>query len=177
MKNIARLFREARSARGWSEVELVKAAGIKRIEKGLRRLRAIESGEDALPQGEVINKFAGPLCLTNEQIILALCEDFAALDQPIPSQVVIRWIPAVYGTMRLPENCTPEEAIKMATKFSREKGFRTCVRLSNIRTVYVEPDGSRMLSFAPPSGGFRFSAALPESIQIEQAPGENSNRK
>jgi transcriptional regulator with XRE-family HTH domain len=54
------VFEAARRARGWSLADAARAAGYKNIDKGMRRLRRIESG-DPFPRQEVLERFAAAL--------------------------------------------------------------------------------------------------------------------
>jgi hypothetical protein len=112
----------------------------------------------------VLLAFAKALGLKREAVLQALCADLAALDEPMPPQVVVRWMPAIYGRLALPERCTEERAVELAKEFSAEKGLRCCVRLSRIRCIYVEPDGAEKLSFSPPGSSFPFSAGFRDRL-------------
>jgi transcriptional regulator with XRE-family HTH domain len=169
MTHVGRLIADARQAKGWSEKDLVMAAGYRKVDKGLRRLRRIEDGSDPLPDERRLAPFAKALGLDGEAVLLALCSDFDALDAPMQPQVVIRWMPAFYGRMALPEGCTEERAVELAKRFSAEQGLRCCVMLSRVRSIYVEPNGTETLSFQPPGCSISMSAGLRDRIQMRLA--------
>ena len=48
----------SRTGKGWSELDLIRAAGYRKADKGLRRLRRIEDGSDPLPDERRLRPFA-----------------------------------------------------------------------------------------------------------------------
>jgi len=158
MTHLSELFITARQSRAWTQAEVAAAAGYRNAAKGLRRIQAIESGSDSFPRKETLSRFATALGISDEQVLLALSEDFADMDKPLPPQVTIRWFCGFYGQMRLPADCTPEEAIKLATEFSSAKRLSTCVRLSVLGCVYIEPDGTSKFMYGPPVSSFSLSS-------------------
>jgi transcriptional regulator with XRE-family HTH domain len=161
------LIADARKAKGWSETDLVHAAGFRNVQKGLRRLRSLESGRDLLPATQRYALFAKALGLSDDQVLLALASDFEEMDEPLPPRVIIRWLPAFYGQLALPDGCTVEEAVRLAEQFSRTKGYRTCVVLSRLRALYVEPDGSRKQMCGLPGSTCPLSAELVDKIELK----------
>ena len=150
MSAIGKLFRIARRKRGLSRVDVVKAAGWRNIDRGLRRLDRIEGGDQPFPLTALLQRFAPILGLDEAAMLAAMSEDFLELDQPVPPQVVVRLIPGVYTSLQLPGDCPTEEAIEIAAAYSARKSFKVCVVLSKIRGLYIEPDGSRFEAFGLP---------------------------
>ena len=167
MNHFGTLIAETRKAKGWSETDVVHASGYRNVAKGLRRLRSLESGRDVLPDAKRYALFAKALGLTDDQVLLALASDFEEMDEPLPPRVIIRWIPAIYGQMKLPDGCTVEEAIRLAEEFSRTRGYRTCVVLSRLRALYLEPDGSRKQMCGLPGSTCPLSAELVSKIELK----------
>jgi len=139
---IGKLFRSARARLGMSLGEVVRRAGLVRISKWANKLVMIERGEDPFPARHLLERFAPVLGLTEEDVTAALCEEFRRQDEPIEPEAVVRLMPAVYLRLQLPEGVSPEEAVRLAERHSAETGRKVFVRLSNIRGVYIQPDGS-----------------------------------
>ena len=166
MGRLGTLLAETRKAKGWSETDLVNAAGFRNVPKGLRRLRSLESGREVLPATQRYALFIKALGLSEDQVLLAMAADFEEMDEPVPPRVVIRWLPAFYGRLALPDGCSVEEAIRLAAEFSKTKGYSTCV-LSQLRAVYVEPDGSRKQRYGLPGSTCPLSAELVSKIELK----------
>jgi transcriptional regulator with XRE-family HTH domain len=169
MTHLGRLVADARKARGLTQQDLVRLAGYRNETKGLRRLRRIENGDDPLPAEHLLRPFVKALGLDEEAILMTLCSDFAALDEPTPTRVVIRLMPGFYRSLPLPEGCTVEQAVELAKRFSAEKNLSCCVCLSRIRSIYVEPSGSERLSFSPPGCSIALSAGLCDKVMLRLA--------
>jgi len=110
----------------------------------------IERGEDPFPARHLLERFAPALGLTEEEVTSALCEEFCRLDEPVEPEAVVRVMPAVYLRLQLPDDVSPEEAVRLAEQHSLETGRRVFVRLSHIRGVYVQPDGHTFESYDVP---------------------------
>lgn len=123
--------------------EVARRAGYRNLSKGANRLVAIERGDDAFPDARVLARFARVLGLDGRDIDQALCEQFTELDRPAPPHVTERVMPGVYLSVELPANCTPDRAIELAAAHAAATGRSVCVTLSRVRTIYVEPDGTR----------------------------------
>jgi len=147
---IGRLFHQAREEQGMSFGDVVRRAGCRRASKWANKLVMIERGEAPFPPTGLLERFAPALELTEEDITVALCEEFIRLDEPIKPEAVVRMMPAVYVPLRLPEGVSPDEAVRAARSHSKVTGFKVFVRLSRIRGVYVQPDGICFESYDVP---------------------------
>ena len=72
------------------------------------------------------------------------CEEFGkAIEIPFfPKVAGFRVIAAVYSQLELPENTSEAEAIEILKRFSGEEPFRTFIPVRDLKTTYVESDGS-----------------------------------
>jgi hypothetical protein len=59
-----------------------------------------------------------------------------------------------------------EVAIRMAAEFSKLRGYRTCVVLSRLRALYLEPDGSRCQICSLPASNFPLSAEFVDKVEL-----------
>jgi len=74
-----------------------------------------------------------------------------ALEIPYyPHIVGFRVMAAVFSQFELPENTPEREAIEVTKRFAREKGFRSFIPVRDLKTIYVEPDGSVFTNYYRP---------------------------
>lgn len=152
---IGRLFHQARKAQGMSFGDVARRAGYRNVAKGANKLVTIERGENPFPRPELRERFAPALGVSADAVFGALCEDFERLDRDVPPEVIVRMIPGVLMSLKLPDGCTVREAIDLAKQYSAEYNVKVCVTFSNIRGLYIRPDGSSFESYGLPSSTFR----------------------
>lgn len=80
------------------------------------------------------------------------CEEFdRALEIPFYPRIVgFRVMAAVFSQFELPENTPEREAIEVSKRFAREKGFHSFIPVRDLRTIYIEPDGSVFTDYYRP---------------------------
>jgi transcriptional regulator with XRE-family HTH domain len=106
-------FREQRDKRGLGLGQLARLIGCRNVSKGSNRIARLER-EEAVP-ADLLLKLAGAL-----GIDLPTAEDLLEQDhqerlrgweqwvsQPVPMRLVVRYLPAVYGRVALPEGSPP----------------------------------------------------------------------
>lgn len=153
MSHISELFESRRKELDLSVRQVAKKAGYtpKNLSKGMRKYSRLEESDCYFPRRTIRDKFAPVLGLTGEDIREALHADIEELDQPVDPYIIIRWMPAVYGSVDLPDGCSREEAERRTREVAREKDKRCCLVLSRIRGLYVEPDGSSVEAYSLPN--------------------------
>ena len=67
--------------------------------------------------------------------------------------LVVRIASAVYNIISQPADLPEKELIIRAVKFSLKNKVRACMVFSQVRCVYVEPDGTIKTSESIPAGG------------------------
>ena len=142
MKHLGELFRQARKALALSATEIAQLAGYKNIDKGMRRYRQIENGNNLFPHQEVLERFRTALELDVSEIVMAQALDFQELDKPIQPYIVYRFVPGFHVTMELHPDCTMDQALMTAKKLARRLELRTCLVVSRLRSIFIDPDGS-----------------------------------
>jgi hypothetical protein len=80
------------------------------------------------------------------------CEEFdKAIEIPVfPRVAGFRVMAAVFSEFGLPENTSEQEAIEVTKRFAREKGFRSFITVRDLKTIWVEPNGTVFTSFYRP---------------------------
>ncbi len=184
MSSISELFRRRCAEIELSRREIAERAGYVNITKGMNRLRRLEDPKTYFPNRQVMERFAAVMGISEEEMDLALCTDFEELDRPVKPSVVARVMPAVYTAVKLPEDCSPEEAVEIAKQVSAETGMSCCVTLSKIRGVYVWKDGTIRESYGLPGsplGVPAFSGRRAKDLKLQKdvadTPRESSGEK
>ncbi len=142
MNHLGELFRQSRTVLGLRPREIAQLAGYKNIDKGMRRYRQIENGNNLFPHREVLERFRTALELDVSEIVMAQALDFEELEKPIQPYIVYRFVPGFHVRMELHPDCTMDQAIMTATKLARRLEVRTCLVISRLRCLFVDPDGS-----------------------------------
>ena len=141
MNHLGELFRQARIALGLSPTEIAQLAGYKNIDKGTRRYRQIEDGDDLLPHREVLERFRTALRIDVSDVVMAQSLDFEELEKPTQLYIVHRIFPGLHSKLELPADCTIDQGLMTAKALAEKLKVRTCLVLSKIRCIYVDPDG------------------------------------
>ena len=142
MYHLGELFRQARKALGLSPTRIAQLAGYKNIDKGVRRYRQIENGDDLLPHREVLERFRIAMQIDVSDVVMAQALDFEELEKPIQPYIVHRIFPGLHSRLDLPEDCTIDLGLMTAKALAEKMKTRMCLVLSKIRRIYCDPDGS-----------------------------------
>ena len=149
--HLGRLLRCKRREKEWRPVDVVRAAGYRNVNKGMRRYEAVEQGRIVFPRSVILHPFTLALEIDETTVLMAMCRDFEELDRPVSPRVIVRILPGVYMPLDLPENCMLEEAESIASEYSRNTGRTVCIVLSSIRGLYITPDGRKYEAYGLPS--------------------------
>ncbi|MFZ7133885.1 MAG: hypothetical protein ACOWWR_16175 [Eubacteriales bacterium] len=68
-----------------------------------------------------------------------------------PEYAIVRVMPAVYKNIRFHTDTHEEEAIRLLISYSAANKLRTCINYPELKSVYVEPDGSFNTIYYPPT--------------------------
>lgn len=142
MNHLGELFRQVRTALGLRPTEIAQLAGYKNIDKGVRRYRQIENGDDLLPHREVLERFRQTLKIDVSDVVMAQSLDFEELEKPTQPYIVHRIFPGLHSRLDLPADCTIDLGLVTAKALAEKMRTRMCLVLSKIRCIYVDPDGS-----------------------------------
>jgi hypothetical protein len=75
-----------------------------------------------------------------------------AIEIPVfPRIAGARLMAAIYSQLELLENTSEAAAIEIVKQFSREKGVHCFIPVKDLKTIYVEPDGSVFTDYYRPS--------------------------
>ena len=66
----------------------------------------------------------------------------AWVNEPVPIQLIVRYMPAVYGRVPLPQEITtPEQAEAFACGYAQEHRHKVCLALSRRHSVWIDAEG------------------------------------
>jgi hypothetical protein len=149
-------------------VELVRRMGYRNPSRGARRLGDWLEGR-AQPVGDQPGRLARALGIELEAVQAMLDHDARALLDAARRRrgrdprcyLTIRFFAGFYGTRRLPEGLTAEQALALARREARCKGLRCCLDTPDNRQYWLDREGGleRVTEASAPSmsvGGRRF---------------------
>ena len=140
MSNLGDLFAKSRNDLLLSPKQVAALAGYRNIDKGVRRCRQIEDGDDLLPHREVLERFRQALKIDAADILMAQSLDFEELEKPIQPYIVHRILPGLHSKLELPPHCTIDLGLMTAKALAEKMKTRMCLVLSKIRCIYVDPN-------------------------------------
>lgn len=140
---LADLFRQARNEREMSRKECACAAGYQNVNKGCRRLCEIERGEAEFPDERVLARFAAALDIPDEDVRRAQRAEVARHDAPTNPEILVQWAPQIVAPLECSDKLSRRKALKVASAFARQNQKDVVVRLSELRRVYIDANGSR----------------------------------
>ncbi len=177
MSNLGDLFAKTRNDLLLSPKQVAALAGYKNIDKGIRRYLQIEEGHNLFPHREVLTRFRQALNIDVADIFLAQSLDFEDLDRPIQPYIIYRFVPGFHVKMELHADCTREQAVMTAKKLACRLEVRTCLVVSRVRCLFVDPDGSSDEAIGVPATqiGTSNKMAMRLTKQVIQIPKEPSS--
>jgi transcriptional regulator with XRE-family HTH domain len=141
-------FHERRQQRGLGLGQLARLVGYRNVSKGSNRIARLER-EGAVAE-DLLLRLAKALGIDlptveglmekDRQERLRQWEQW--VNEPVPMRLIVRYMPAVYGTLALPEGVTtPEQAEAFARQYARQHGRRVCLALSRRLSVWIDREG------------------------------------
>jgi transcriptional regulator with XRE-family HTH domain len=141
-------FHARRIDRGLSLGQLARMVGYRNVSKGANRIARFER-DGAINELLMLN-LAEAL-----EIDLPTVEDLMEQDrqehlraweawanEPVPMCLIVKYLPAVYGTTQLPEGVkTPEEAEKYACDYARRNRRQVCLAVSRRLSIWINKEG------------------------------------
>lgn len=143
-RNLRKFVRSERERRRIRIGKLARMIGYKNVSKGSNKIVKFER-EGAIDEA-LFQSISEALELDPVKIQEAIEKDQrdweSWLDEPVPMEIVVRYMPAVYSRKSLPAEIeTPEEAEDYARKYARTKGLRVCLILSRRETLWIDEEG------------------------------------
>jgi hypothetical protein len=87
-----------------------------------------------------------------------------ALSLPVyPNNFIVRLMAAIYLPISLPEGTSEAEAIEIIREYQEVRKLRCCIKIRNLKTIYIEPQqGIHKITYPPilkKEGGFYSAGA------------------
>jgi hypothetical protein len=143
------LFKARRMEKGWNASNLARMIGYRNLSKGSNRIHRLEQ-RGTIPD-HLLQKLMDALEIDSATVQNLKDKDRRAYvreweawaDEPTPTQVVIRVMPAIYQDVDLPPQAkTQEDALAFAQSLARREGAPVFVILSRRKTLTVNEEGS-----------------------------------
>ena len=88
-----------------------------------------------------------------------------ALSLPVfPKNFVVRLMAAVYSPVSLPEGTSESDAIEIVQEYQLMKKLRCCIKIQNLKTIFIEPQqGIQVITYPPilkKEGGFYIAGGV-----------------
>ena len=148
INHLGTYFREQRLHQGLSLGQLARIVGYRNVSKGSNKICRFER------QGEITQELLvrlaaalGVDCGTVEQLIEqdhqeSLREWEEWVSQPTPMSLIVKYMPAVYGRVELPDEiATPEQAETFACDYARVHHWQVCLAVSRRMSVWIDKEG------------------------------------
>jgi transcriptional regulator with XRE-family HTH domain len=141
-------FRDQRIQQGLSLGQLARFVGYRNVSKGSNKIIRFER-EGQITE-ELLVRLADALGIdftTVEQLIEQerqerLREWEQWVSQPVPMQLIVKYMPAVYGTVPIPKTITtPEQAEAFACAYAKENRRQACLAVSRRLSVWIDTEG------------------------------------
>ena len=141
-------FREKRLHAGLSLGELTRRIGYRNVSKGARLIQQLE--RQGITSEDLLVKLIEALDIeprTVQALIDRDREDYLRdwerwVNTPVPMEMVVRYMPAVYGRKPLPEDInTAEQAESYACTYAKAQRLKVCLVLSRRHSVWINEQG------------------------------------
>ena len=66
-----------------------------------------------------------------------------------PKYFTVRYMPTIYGSVKLPDNCLETEAIEIVKNFSKKTGLKCNINYLNLKTILIERDNVYVAYYKP----------------------------
>ena len=143
--HLGKYVRRQRERQGLNRGQLARSLGYRNISKGVRRILDLETqGSCAARLWARVQDVLG---LDQSDIEHAASQDWADyqawLDQPVPMELVLKLIPAVYLNVRLPAEARSDEvkAETYACEVAEARKLKACLVVSRRLSIWINEKG------------------------------------
>ena len=145
MSHLSKFFRERRLEKGLSLGQVARLLGYTNLCRGANRIQSLERGDKVRP--DFLGRLAEVLGVGPDEIRQRVYLDYkdwlAWASEPVRPYVVVRIIPAVYQSVKIPDDALNLEAAEaFAASVARERRMKVCLVLSRLMSVYYDDEGN-----------------------------------
>jgi hypothetical protein len=146
--NLGNHFQAQRLRRGLTLGQLARLLGYRNLSKGANRIARFE--RDGVVDELLLGHLAGVLAVHIRTVEHLVEQDRQAhqraweawVSEPVPMVLIVRYLPALYGTTALPEGVqTAEDAEAYACAYARRHGRRVCLAVSRRQSIWINQVG------------------------------------
>jgi hypothetical protein len=122
--------------------------GYRNVSKGANKLIRLE--REGIIEEQLLVRLAETLGIELPTVQSLMEQDRQAylqawetwVNQPVPMQLIVKYIPAVYGTVPLPDEIqTPEQAEAYASDYAPKHGRSVCLAVSRRLSIWIDKNG------------------------------------
>jgi len=148
MNYLGGYFHEQRIRQSLSLGQLARLVGYRNVAKGANKICRFERG--GIVTDNLLAALADALGIDHPTVERLIEQDRqehlraweAWVNQPVSMQLVVRYMAAVYGKVKMPADITThEQAEAFACEYARQHRLRVCLVLSRRQSVWIDDEG------------------------------------
>jgi transcriptional regulator with XRE-family HTH domain len=148
MNNLGHYFHNRRLQVNLSLGQFARLVGYRNVSKGANRIARFE--REGMVTDDLLAALAETLGIDLDTVESLIEQDRqeqlraweAWVNEPVPMELIVRYMPAVYGKVPLPVDITtPEQAEAFACKYARQYSRKVCLALSRRHSVWIDAEG------------------------------------
>jgi hypothetical protein len=148
MSHLGNFFHDQRVNQCLSLGQLARMVGYRNVSKGANRIVRFE--REGTVTEDLLAALADALGIDLQTVKGLIDQDRtdyleaweAWVNEQVPMQLIARYMPAVYGRVKFPEEITTaEQAEAFASEYAKQHGRRVCLSLSRRHSVWIDAQG------------------------------------
>jgi transcriptional regulator with XRE-family HTH domain len=148
MNHLGNFFQDQRISSGLSLTQLAGTVGYLNLSKGANRIARFE--REGRVTEDLLAGLAQALGIDLQTVKTLIDQDRQDyhlawedwVSQPMPMQMIVRFMAAVYGTVPLSEEITtPGQAEAFASEYAKKHGRKVCLAVSRRLSIWIDKDG------------------------------------
>jgi transcriptional regulator with XRE-family HTH domain len=144
-RHVAQRLLSGRLAQGISLGDLARRIGYCNVAKGSNRIQSFERTGVAR-SNDLPRRIAEVLGVGDEELRRVAWLDYLEwqrwLNEPVPMELIVRLMAAIYCRECLPEELTPVEAEQFAAQVARDRQRQVCLVASRRLSIYFDEQGN-----------------------------------
>jgi transcriptional regulator with XRE-family HTH domain len=146
--HLGNYFHDHRIQMGLSLGQLARLVGYGNISKGSNKICRFE--RDGIITEEILARLADALDIDLQTVEALIDQDCLEhlraweewVSKPVPMCLIVRYLAAVYGKVKLPEEITThEQAEAFASKYAKDHRHSVCLALSRKHSIWINAQG------------------------------------
>lgn len=152
------LLEKGRQSLDLVEDEVIARTALEPPEDYVRRFRRLEAGKARFPTDDEIEAFGSVLLISPKAIRRAFEKERRPYDRRDDGpELLLRAIPAVAVRLPIPHNRSTKWYLDYAGEYAEDRQVKVCLVFGDGRSVYINPNGTRIECYQPPHMTLRYS--------------------